>query len=507
LPGTRLRNKILSLILISIIFCFFGFLTGCGATPHKSASPYNPPYSPRAAEPFETTGPPPAMTLQPMEHLINSIGFQQGNIQKINNPAENNHYAGILRNLANYNGDFLTELSVFYYNPINFFALSLYPQKNNKSTTLIFTTWNFTYIGQLVRPQGFKYQNFLAHEYSWDGYQYACILKNLYNKGMIQGDFPLIYNSPVKTFIQYFQNKENFMKTALGRAETYRPLMTSIFRENEIPEDLVYLSLIESGFNPHAYSPAGACGPWQLMKGTARRYGLRVDKWVDERRDPEKSTQAAVKYLKDLYAMFGDWYLALTAYNAGEGKVAAAVQKYNSTDLWYLREKTYLKQESCDFVPKLLAAITIGKQPGEYGFNELNSSDPTPPLTKVHIPFSSDLKMIAAMAEISLSALKRYNPELCSTRTPPDKKGYWIKIPNSKEAIFAKNFAQNKDKLKKSSAPVTVAVSGKHRVKPGETLSSIAEKYNTTTKALMKLNGIKNPHTLRAGQTLRIPTS
>ncbi len=482
---------------------------GCATTPHKPASPYNLPYPPSVAETFESAGPPPAITLHPIDQLTNPIGFQHGNIQKINNPAENNHYAGILRNLANYNGDFLTELSVFYYNPINFFALSLYPQKNNKSTTLIFTTWNFTYIGQLVRPQGFKYQNFLAHEYSWDGYQYACILKNLYNKGMIQGDFPLIYNSPVETFIQYFQNKENFMKAALGRAETYRPLMTSIFRENEIPEDLIYLSLIESGFNPHAYSPAGACGPWQLMKGTARRYGLRVDKWVDERRDPEKSTQAAVKYLKNLYAMFGDWYLALTAYNAGEGKVAAAIQRYNSTDLWYLREKTYLKQESCDFVPKLLAAITIGKQPGEYGFAEPESSAaPTPLLTKVHIPFSSDLKMIAAMAEISLSALKRYNPELCSTRTPPDKKGYWIKIPASKEEMFAKNFSQNKDKLKKSApTSTTVTASEKHRVKSGESLGVIAQKYHTTVKQLMKLNGIKNPRTLRPGQTLRIPAS
>ena len=441
------------------------------------------------------------MTLQPIDQLTNPIGFQQGNIQKINNPVENNYYVGILRNLVNYNGAFLTELSVFYYNPINNLSLSLYPPKNNKSTTPIFTTWNFTHIEQLVHPQGFKYQNFLTHEYSWDGYQYACILKNLYNKGVIQGDFPLIYNSPVESFIQYFQNKENFMKAALGRGETYRPLMTSIFRKNEIPEDLVYLSLIESGFNPHAYSPAGACGPWQLMKGTAQRYGLRVDKWIDERRDPEKSTQAAVKYLKDLHAMFGDWYLALTAYNAGEGKVAAAIHRYNSTDLWYLREKTYLKQESCDFVPKLLAAITIGKQPGEYGFAQLDSSAPTPPLTKVNIPFSADLKMIAAMAEISLPELKQYNPELCFGRTPPDKGGYWVKIPESKREIFTKNFSQNKDKLKKRQDSQT------HQIKSGETLATIARKYDTTVNQLMKLNGIKKTRALRPGQTLRLPTS
>lgn len=500
-PGTKLGNRILNLNLISISFCFFWFLMGCATAPHKSASPYNLPCPPSVAKTFESAGHPPAMTLQPMDQLTDPIGFQHGNIQKINNPLENNHYVGILRNLANYNGTFLTELSVFYYNPIENFSLSLDIQKNNKSTTPFFTTWNFTHIEQLVHPQGFKYQNFLAHEYSWDGYQYACILRNLYNQGVIQSDFPLIYNSPVETFIQYFQNKENFMKAALGRAETYRPLMTSIFRENEIPEDLVYLSLIESGFNPHAYSRAGACGPWQFMKGTARRYGLRVDKWVDERRDPEKSTQAAVKYLKDLHTMFGDWYLALTAYNAGEGKVAAAIQRYNSTDLWYIREKTYLKQESCDFVPKLLAAITIGKQPGEYGFNELGYSDSTPPLTKVHIPYSTDLKMIAAMAEISLPELKRDNPELCSWCTPPGQGGYWVKIPESKREIFTKNFSQNKGKLKK------YQVGQKHLIKSGETLATIARKYNTNVNQLMKLNGIKNSRTLRPGQTLRIPTS
>ena len=511
-----MKNRILT-ILFSITFCFFWFLMGCAGTSQQSASPDNLPYP--ATGTFAGSGSLPAIMLHPMDQLTDSIGFQYENIQKINNPVANTYYTNILANLANYNRGFLADLSVFNYNQIKNFDLSFYPPKNKKSATPIFFAWSISSLGQLIRPQGFKYQSFLTHEYSWDGYQYACILKNLYKegefpliykspvkKGVIQSDFPLTYNSPVATFIQYFQNKENFMKAALGRVEKYRPLMTSIFREHEIPEDLVYLSLIESGFNTHAYSTAGACGPWQLMKSTAQRYGLRVDKWVDERRDPEKSTQAAVKYLKNLYAMFGDWYLALTAYNAGEGKVAAAIKKYNSTDLWHLREQTYLKQESCDFVPKLLAAIAIGKQPGEYGITKLKSSAASAPsLTKVHIPFSTDLKKIAAMADISLAELKRYNPELCSTRTPPDKGGYWIKIPNSKEAIFAKNFSQNKDNLKKSS--VTVAVSGKHRVKPGETLGTIAKKYHTTVKQLMNLNGIKNPHTLRAGQTLRIPGS
>ena len=514
-PGIQLRNRILNLILISISICF---LSGCTATPHKSASSYNFSTLSRGAD--EGGGSLPPMGLRPINQLTNPIGFQEGNIQKINDSVENTFYTGILQNLVNYNRGILAELAVFYYNPIKDFSVAFYPPKNKKSVSPIFTAWGASPVNELVHPQGFKYQSFVTHEYSWDGYQYACILKNLsakrgnypliYSspaaKGVVQSDFPMTFNSPVESFIQYFQNKNNFMKAALGRAEKYRPLMSSIFRKNEIPEDLVYLSLIESGFNTHAYSSAGACGPWQLMKGTAQRYGLRVDRWVDERRDPEKSTQAAVKYLKNLYTMFGDWYLALTAYNAGEGKVAAAVQKYNSTDLWYLREKTYFKQESCDFVPKLLAAIAIGKQPGQYGFAEPESSATTPPLNKVNIPFSTDLKKIAAMSEISLDELKRYNPELCSTRTPPDKKGYWIKIPASKEEIFAKNFSQNKNQLKKTSA-TSATVSGKHRVKRGESLGTIAKKYDTTVKQLMKLNGIKNPRALQPGKTLRVPTS
>ena len=490
----RLRHNVLSLISVSL--CFF---SGCASTSKNLGAPYN-------LQREEGSGSkdypiPPIMNLNPISQLINPLGFQHLNVQQTNNPPETYRYLGILRNLNHNNGAPGATFPNFSYNPIKKFLPFFYPQKNNYGTIPIFLTWNFSYFDQLVNPHGFKYQNFLANKYSWEGFQYACIIKNLYRPEIIQAGFPLIYNTPVEQFIQYFQNKENFLKSALGRAKKYRPLMASIFRENELPEDLVYLSLIESGFNPHAYSHSGACGPWQLMKATARRYGLRVDQWVDERRDPEKSTEAAVRYLKDLYTMFGDWYLALTAYNAGEGRVAKAIQRYNSTDLWYLREKTYLKQESCDFVPKLLAAITIGKQPEDFGFSDIQLPDPVPPLTKIHIPYSLDLKVVASMAEISLSELKRHNPELRSWCTPPGKQGYWIKIPELKKEIFSKNYSKNKGKLKK------VTKFQKHQVKAGETLGAIARKYHTTVNKIIKLNGIKNPHCLHLGQILEIPTS
>jgi membrane-bound lytic murein transglycosylase D len=290
------------------------------------------------------------------------------------------------------------------------------------------------------------------------------------------------------------------MKNSLARGEQYLPMMKTIFRENDLPEDLAYLSLVESGFNPHAFSRAGASGPWQFMKGTARRYGLQMNQYVDERKDPEKSTRAAVRYLKDLYSMFGDWYLAVTAYNAGERNVAEAMKKHNTSDFWELQKITHLKAESRDFVPKLLAAITIGKQPEEYGFDELEVR--IPHLTKVHVPTPTNLKFLADMAEVSLGELRAYNPELRNSCTPPSKNGYWIKIPVGRKDVFERNFAKNKDK-----APASAGSFCEHRIKRGETLSQIARHYRTDMKTLQEINGIKNPRTLSPGRVLRIPLS
>ncbi|MBW1679602.1 MAG: lytic transglycosylase domain-containing protein, partial [Deltaproteobacteria bacterium] len=212
-------------------------------------------------------------------------------------------------------------------------------------------------VDQLSQPKGSQNLKLLSSPNSLEDFtQYACILHKISGKGILQTDFPVIINSEVKEFIHYFQNEEDFTRKSLFRAGAYFPLMKSIFRENNLPEDLVFLAFIESGFNSYAYSRAGASGQWQFMKATAKYYDLQVDLWVDERRDPEKSTRAAVKYLKVLYSRFGDWYLAITAYNAGEQKVANAIKRYKTTNYWILQKKRYLKLESRNFVPKLLAA-------------------------------------------------------------------------------------------------------------------------------------------------------
>ena len=248
--------------------------------------------------------------------------------------------------------------------------------------------------------------------------EYASTIHKLTGKGVFHTDFPLTVNRVVKEFIYYFQKEEEFTKKSLKRSKLYLPLLKSIFKENNLPEDLVFLAFIESGFNPYAYSRSGACGIWQFMRSTAKRYGLQVDLWVDERRDPEKSTRAAAKYLKDLYSKFGDWYLAVTAYNAGEQKVAQAIKKYKTTEYWSLRNKPYLKLESRNFVPKLLAAILIAKNPEKYGFGKLEFQEPTE-LTTVQIPNPIDLKFIAKMAGISCLLYTSPSPRDLSTSRMP----------------------------------------------------------------------------------------
>jgi membrane-bound lytic murein transglycosylase D len=328
--------------------------------------------------------------------------------------------------------------------------------------------------------------------------EYARSVHQAASKGAAISDFPVVTNEPVKEFIQYFQVKREFMEKSLERSGQYVPMMQKVFKENGLPEDLVYLSLIESGFKTHAYSRARACGPWQFMRATGRRYGLRVDIWVDERRDPEKATRAAAAYLKDLYEMFGDWYLAVAAYNAGENKILKATKRYHTTDFWAIRKKYYLKKETRDYVPKLMAAILIAKNPEEYGFGGIVKHQPVP-LTTVEIPNPTELKFIARLAGISESELKSYNPELRKWCTPARAGGYSIKVPRANAQIFARNFERNKDKF------LTASAFHKHRIRRGETLYEIARQYNTKVAHIQKMNGIRNPRLIHPGNVLIIP--
>lgn len=213
-------------------------------------------------------------------------------------------------------------------------------------------------------------------------------------------DVPIILNSSVESHIDYFNVRiRDKFELWLSRSGRYLPLMKEIFKKNDLPEDLVFVSLIESGFNPYAYSRARAVGPWQFMKGTGLKYGLRINEWIDERRDPVKSTIAAANYLKDLYAMFNSWPLALASYNAGEGRVGRAMAKSKAGDFWDLRSTRYLRPETRNYVPKFMAATIIAKNPEKYGFN-LNYHEPLQ-YDEVVIDRPTDLRLIAKTAGVT----------------------------------------------------------------------------------------------------------
>jgi membrane-bound lytic murein transglycosylase D len=310
-------------------------------------------------------------------------------------------------------------------------------------------------------------------------------------------DIPIVINDRVEYFIEYFKikHKKEFALW-LKRSGKYVPLMKEILKENGLPEDLVYLAMIESGFNPQAYSRRKASGPWQFIHRTGKKYGLVVNWWIDERRDPEKSTIAAASYLKDLYDQFSCWYLAAAGYNAGEGKIFEAIKRYRTEDFWELAKYRYLKMETKNFVPKMIAAALIAKEPEKHGFADIDYDEPIR-YEKVEIPTSTDLMVIARCCEVDYESIKALNPALKRRYTPPNHPGFQIHIPAGEKEVFLQNFSRLKP-----SERITLQ---RHHVKFGETLSQIAVHYGTEVKPIMQINGITNPRRLRTGTSIIIP--
>jgi membrane-bound lytic murein transglycosylase D len=310
-------------------------------------------------------------------------------------------------------------------------------------------------------------------------------------------DIPIVINAKVEQFLQYFQTTaRKVFSNWLARSEKYIPFMRNLLKENGLPEDLVYMALIESGFNPHAYSRSKASGPWQFIYLTGKRYGLRSDWWIDERRDPEKSTIAAAKYLKDLYDMFECWYLAAAGYNAGEKKIATAMKRYGTEDFWELTKYRYLKQETKDYVPQMIAAALIAKDPEKYGFVGIEYQEPLR-YEKVKVPEVTDLRLIAQACEATIDEIKVLNPELSRWCTPPNFPDYEIKIPFGKKELFLRNFEilSRGQKFQFKT----------HVVKKGDTFSKIVKLYRVDLEPILEINRLNKKSRLSAGMNLLIP--
>ncbi len=309
-------------------------------------------------------------------------------------------------------------------------------------------------------------------------------------------DVPVVRNAIVDRWVKYFTGPGRVSFSVwLGRGGRYIKLFRQILKKHQLPQDLAYLSLIESGFSLKARSRAGAVGPWQFMPGTARRMGLKINYYVDERRHPMKSTRAAAAYLSKLYVKFGDWHLALAAYNAGEHRIARALRRSKQKDYWSLARTRYLPNETRNYVAKYLAGMIIAKNPEVFGFVGIdyeNSWD----YKAVKLTHGTSLSAISRISNVPLSTLREINAELRTSVTPPSN-GYHLFLPDKEAEGFTANLAKLSIKLHSST--------GHYRIQPGDTFGDIAQRFGIKLDKLIEMNTHLHPRRLQVGAKIILP--
>lgn len=367
-------------------------------------------------------------------------------------------------------------------------------------STSLFTAWA---VNRGVTPDATPMDAFLAE---------ASVSNELAG---VKWDLPVTRNDRVDTWIDFLKggNKDR-TELWLERSGKYTPMIREQLRARGMPEDLIYLAFIESGYSTKARSTAAAVGLWQFIAETGKRYGLDVNGYVDERRDPIESTDAALDYLQELYDRFGSWYLAAAAYNTGENRVARIMRQTTGSergtdeDFWRIAGR--LPRETRNYVPMMLAAGHIGKEPLKYGFESIEYQEPLS-YTDITVPGSVALSTVAKAAGVSVESVEELNPQFLRGMTPP-KKNSTVRVPKGSEMRFAEAFIDvlRQDGLARNTATVlakntTSAKSTKkyHSVRRGDNLSEIADRYNISVKRLKSLNGMRGS-LIRPGQKLRV---
>ncbi len=309
-------------------------------------------------------------------------------------------------------------------------------------------------------------------------------------------DFPVTWNKQTAMWVKFFTTRgRNHFINYTQRAGRYAPVLSKIMADNGLPRDLIYLAMAESGFQNHARSWAKAVGPWQFMPATGKNFGLNIDWYVDERRDPLKATIAAANYLKTLHGLFGSWELAAAGYNAGEGKVGRAIRMYKTKDFWQMSKGRYLRPETKNYVPKIMALAIIGKNLNVFGFNEINFEKALD-YEEIVVKGNADLYEIAEVLELDFEEVKRYNPEIVRWQIPPYLENYALKVPVG--AKDAWDDYKDKDSV--------VADSYKTYVTNGQSsLQHISKKFKVPVEVLVELNPEINLNKLSPRSVVYLP--
>lgn len=314
----------------------------------------------------------------------------------------------------------------------------------------------------------------------------------------VSHDLPLTVNDEVLSFLNFFQTPRGraIVETGLSRSGRYREMISRVLREEGLPQDLIYLAQAESAFQPLALSRAGARGIWQFVAYRGQQYGLHHTWWIDERQDPEKATRAAAQHLRDLYGLFGDWYLAMAAYNCGPGNVQKGIERTGYADFWELYKRNVLPRETKNYVPIIIALTLIAKDAAHYNIQ----ADPEAPVpTDIVRPGRPiDLRLVAETIDVDVETLRSLNPSLLRMATPDDP-SFELRLPQGTGEKFTAEIA---------AIPPDKWISWRrHRVEPGETLASIAKKYRVTPAAVAGANNLERNASLDVGTKLIIPAT